>query len=296
MVPPIHCAIHCVSVDRPMTSSAVLTCSAVVMQRGSSMPMSHWWSAATVQVASRCSFGRQVSSKSPMAPPASSNSHAARCGSAPRHRRDVEKVLTAPNGRVCELHHSAVDDLVRQGRDEGRAEEPLPSGCASERNSIRCECSVKTKDSRRTLSAEDLCDAVLLVEEALLVHLVQQAALAVPARDRLGVLDTALARARVAHLDHHERVLIRRPRSEEYVCVEFARSILDAVAEVLDQRWRRRTVEPAARVSAPQWFALTMHSLDEVTCEDDRDWKRARLISRGDPKRRARATHSPPQL
>ncbi len=144
IVPPIHCAVHCVSVDRPIAPSAVLTCSAVVMQRGSSMPMSHWWSAATVQVASRCSFGRQVSSKSPIAPPASSNSHAARRrGSAPRHRRQVEKVLTASDGRVCELHHGAVDHFVGQGRDEGRAEEPLPPGCASK----RCQSNVKAQDT-----------------------------------------------------------------------------------------------------------------------------------------------------
>ena len=50
-----------------------LTRSAEVMHRGSSMPMSHWWRAATVKVASRCSLGKHVSSKSPIAPPASSN-------------------------------------------------------------------------------------------------------------------------------------------------------------------------------------------------------------------------------
>lgn len=53
------------------------TSSADSMHRGSSMPISHWCKAATVHTASRCSFGIGVSSKSAMAPPDSSKSHAA---------------------------------------------------------------------------------------------------------------------------------------------------------------------------------------------------------------------------
>ena len=41
------------------------------------MPISHWCRAATVHTASRCSFGIGVSSKSAMAPPDNSKSHAA---------------------------------------------------------------------------------------------------------------------------------------------------------------------------------------------------------------------------
>ena len=53
-----------------------LTSSAVETQRGSSMPISHWCSAAIVNLASRCALGMQVSSWSVIAPPASSKSHA----------------------------------------------------------------------------------------------------------------------------------------------------------------------------------------------------------------------------
>ena len=92
------------------------TFSAVVMHRGSSMPMSHWWSAATVHVASRCSLGRHVSSKSPIAPPASSKIHAGVASGA----RDARS-----GGRVQKLHAiagaSGVSGIVANDRnDEGR--------------------------------------------------------------------------------------------------------------------------------------------------------------------------------
>ena len=97
-----------------------------------------------------------------------------------------------------------------------------------------------------TLSPQHLRNTILLVQEALLVHLVQQAALPIPARDRLQVLHALRLRADVAHLDHDERVLVRGPGGEQDVCVELARAALDAVAEVLDQRGRCRAVEAAA--------------------------------------------------
>src|ERR1700722_842028 len=52
------------------------TSSADSMQRGSSRSMGHWCNAATVNGASRFAFGKQLSSNSTMAPPASSNNHA----------------------------------------------------------------------------------------------------------------------------------------------------------------------------------------------------------------------------
>lgn len=59
-------------------NGAQRTSSAVSTQRGSSMPMSHWCSPAIVNAASRCDLGTHVPSKSAIAPPASSNSHAVR--------------------------------------------------------------------------------------------------------------------------------------------------------------------------------------------------------------------------
>ena len=54
----------------------LLTSSALETQRGSSMPISHWCRAAIVNAASRRDLGTHVPSKSAMAPPASSKSHA----------------------------------------------------------------------------------------------------------------------------------------------------------------------------------------------------------------------------
>lgn len=53
-----------------------LTSSALETQRGSSTPISHWCRAAIVNAASRRDLGTHVPSKSAIAPPASSKSHA----------------------------------------------------------------------------------------------------------------------------------------------------------------------------------------------------------------------------
>lgn len=96
-----------------------------------------------------------------------------------------------------------------------------------------------------TPAADDLRDAVLLVQVALLVDLVEETALAVPAGDGVEELDALLLRAGVAHLDDDKRVLVGRAGGEQHVGVELARGALDAVAEVLDQRGGRRAVEAA---------------------------------------------------
>lgn len=95
----------------------------------------------------------------------------------------------------------------------------------------------------RTLRAQHLRDALLLVYEALLIHLVQQALLAAPRRDRVEVLLAARARPDEADLHDHERVLVRGARREQHVGVQLARRALDAVAEVPDERPGGRAVE-----------------------------------------------------
>lgn len=97
---------------------------------GSSIPRSHWCKAATVKLASRCSFGTQEFSKSPIAPPASSNNQAKEGLASELHRFALER-RTAANGSACEFKHGLVDYLVWERSNERRTDEPLPSSCKS---------------------------------------------------------------------------------------------------------------------------------------------------------------------
>ncbi len=86
---------------------------------------------------------------------------------------------------------------ISSGSDEIREERinhcrPAIGGKISQRD-------VSGKDN--TFSAENLCDAVLLMKEALLVDLVEEAALAIPGGYGSKVLLTLLFRTNVAHLD-----------------------------------------------------------------------------------------------
>ena len=66
----------CVSYRGGVRGGERPTSSAAPTHLGSSIPRSHWCKAATVKAASRCSLGKQEFSKSPIAPPASSNNQA----------------------------------------------------------------------------------------------------------------------------------------------------------------------------------------------------------------------------
>lgn len=137
---------------------------------------------------------------------------------------EKEDRLTAPDGRVRKVKHSLIDHLVWQGRDERGADVPLVSPPAT----------------------EDLGDAVLLAQEGLLVHLVEQAALACPRAEGLEVFQTLFLRPDVTNLDHDQRVLVRGAGGKKHVCVKLARCALDAITEVPQKRGRRRTVEAAS--------------------------------------------------
>jgi hypothetical protein len=89
-----------------------------------------------------------------------------------------------------------------------------------------------------------------LVQERLLVHLVEQAALAGPRAERLEVLKALFLRADVAHLDYDERVLVCRAGGEKDVCVKLARCALDTITEVPQKRRCSRTVEAASHGEA----------------------------------------------
>ena len=54
----------------------------------------------------------------------------------------------------------------------------------------------------------------------------------------------------IAHLDHHERVLVRRAGREEYVGVQLARRSLDAVSDVLDEGCGGSAVESAIGIAS----------------------------------------------
>lgn len=135
-----------------------------------------------------------------------------------------------------------MDDIVWQRVDQGRLEEPLSSRLklVSNRKHMKEE-----QCEKRTFSAQDLRNTVLLLQETLLVHLVQQTPLAVPAQDRIQKLLTVLLRAKIAHLNHDQRVLVCRSGRQENISIQLPRHAFDAVAEVLDQRGRRRAVEAA---------------------------------------------------
>lgn len=56
----------------------------------------------------------------------------------------------------------------------------------------------------QTSRPQNLGDTVLLVQECLLVHLVQQAGLAIPARDRLQIFQSLLLWPNITHLYHDQ--------------------------------------------------------------------------------------------
>lgn len=73
--------------------------------------------------------------------------------------------------------------------------------------------------SKRAFSSQNLRYAVLLVEVALLVYLVEQAALAIPTGDCVEVFNTLFFRPDIAHLDDDQRILVFGPRRQQDVRV-----------------------------------------------------------------------------
>lgn len=154
----------------------------------------------------------------------------------------------------------------------------------------------KRRKYRCTLPTQDLRDAVLLMQEAFLVHLVQEAALAVPGREREEVFLSLLLRADVAHLHYDERVLPLGPGGEEYVCVQLARGALDTVAEVFDERGGGGAVEAAEAQVNLGSHRDQVNSLEEVPREDDGDWEGFGLVTRCYTECRASTSQRPPEI
>lgn len=95
----------------------------------------------------------------------------------------------------------------------------------------------------RPATRENLRYAVLLVQELLLVHFIQQAALPVPRGDGMQILLPLALRPEIAQLNDHERVCSLGLSSEKDIRVVFAWSAFDAVAEVLEKEGSSGAVE-----------------------------------------------------
>ena len=85
------------------------------------------------------------------------------------------------------------------------------------------------------------------MQEALLVHLVKEAALPIPRGDRREILLALFPGSQITHLDDDQRVFSGRTGCEKNVGVELARSALDAISKVLDERRGCGTVESAVK-------------------------------------------------
>jgi hypothetical protein len=91
-----------------------------------------------------------------------------------------------------------------------------------------------------------LRDAVLLVEKALFIHLIQEATLALPGRERKEIFLALLLRPNVTHLDNDKGVLAFGAGREEYVRIQLARRAFHTIAEVPDERGSGSAVEATA--------------------------------------------------
>jgi hypothetical protein len=164
-----------------------------------------------------------------MAPPASSKSQADGSQRNTAFRNSPQPVgqreggLTASHRRIGKLEHGLIDQIVREGTDECRADKPLVASFAP-------------KHLRYT---------VLLTQERLLVHLIEKALLAAPRAECLEVLETLFLWPDVAHLNHDQRILVRRSGGEKHIGVKLSRCALDAITEVAQKRRCRRAVEAA---------------------------------------------------
>ena len=107
----------------------------------------------------------------------------------------------------------------------------------------------------RTFCPQDLGDAILLVQECLLVHLVQQAAFTIPARNRLQVLQPFFLWPNITHLYHDKGVLVCGSSGEEHVRIEFPWCLLHTVTEVPDQGRSGCSVEPTVCVGYCQPYS-----------------------------------------
>src|SRR6266702_1698006 len=171
-----------------------------------------------------------------MAPPASSKSHAdgtqrvTALRNSPQSRKQKKKYdrrreggLTASHRCIGKLEHGLIDYLIREGTDERRADKPLVS----------------------PPSPKHLRYTVLLTQERLLVHLIEKTPLAGPRAECLEVLETLFLWPDVAHLNHDQRILIRRSGCEKHIGIKLPRCTLDAITEVAQKRRCSRAMEAA---------------------------------------------------
>lgn len=122
----------------------------------------------------------------------------------------------------------------------------------------------------RTFPTENLRDAVLLVEETLLVHLIKQAAFAVPRGERQKIFLSFFFGPDVAHLHYNEGVFALGPGRQEDVRIKFARSALDAVAEMPDKGRSGSAVEAAETgLGSHLGYRFNMDALEKIARKHD---------------------------
>ena len=80
------------------------------------------------------------------------------------------------------------------------------------------------------------------------MYLIKKTLLAGPGAECLEVLETLLLWSYVAHLDHDQRILVRRSCGEKHICVKLPRRALDAITKVAQKRRCSRTMEAACHV------------------------------------------------
>jgi hypothetical protein len=151
----------------------------------------------------------------------------------------------------------------------------------------------------QTFRPQNLGDAILLVQKRLLVHLVQQTTLAIPAGDRLQVLHSLLLRPNITHLYHDQGILVRGSSGEEHIRIELPGCLLHTVTEVLDQRRGGRFVEPTVRngmVSLARTVTEMNHELEKVSCKHHGDRERSCDVPSSNTEAWASTFDCPPEI
>lgn len=142
------------------------------------------------------------------------------------------------------MQHRFVHDVIGKGADERRTDEPLVSRCVK----VSIILQTKRQCQGRTIASQDLRDTVLLMQERLLVHFIEQATFTVPGGNGLKKFLSLYFRPNIAHLDDDEGVLTFRSRREENIGIELPRRAFDTVTEMLDERRRSGSVEATVEI------------------------------------------------
>lgn len=127
------------------------------------------------------------------------------------------------------------------------------------------------------------------------MYLIELTAFAAPRAEGLEVLEPLLLRPDIAHLDHDQRIFVRRPGSKNHVGVKLARRAFDTITEVPQKGGCCRTVEAASHGKSIRKPGTSTtwgekDELDEIAREDHGDWVSACFVASRDAKGRTTTT------